>query len=64
MLRKHPNIDKNNIGMLGHSEGGIIVSIAASENPKILNLLFFLQGQGLKGIDVLLQQNKAIMQKS
>ncbi len=62
MLRKHPNIDKNNIGMLGHSEGGIIVSIAASENPDI-KFIVLLAGTGLKGIDVLLQQNKAIMQK-
>lgn len=62
MLRNHPNIDKNNIGMIGHSEGGAIVSIAASQNTDI-KFIILLAGPGVKGIDVLLQQNKAIMEK-
>ncbi|MBP6429207.1 MAG: alpha/beta fold hydrolase [Bacteroidales bacterium] len=63
MLKSHPNIDKNNIGMLGHSEGGAIVSIAASQNPNI-KFIVLLAGPGMKGIDVLLQQNKVFFEKA
>lgn len=63
MLRNHPNIDKNNIGMLGHSEGGTIASISASNNPDI-KFIILLAGPGLKGIDVLKQQNTVFFEKA
>lgn len=63
LISKHPNIDNNNIGMLGHSEGGAIVSICASKNKDLKYIILF-AGQGMKGIDVLLQQNKAYFEKA
>lgn len=63
LISKHPNIDNKNIGMLGHSEGGAIVSICASKNKDIKYIILF-AGPGMKGIDVLLQQNKAYFEKA
>lgn len=60
MIKTHPNINPKQIGMLGHSEGGIITSIAASENPDI-SFIILLASTGQKGIDVLLQQNEIIL---
>jgi pimeloyl-ACP methyl ester carboxylesterase len=63
LISNHPNIDNKNIGMLGHSEGGAIVSICASKNID-LKYIILLAGPGMKGIDVLLQQNKAYFEKA
>lgn len=63
LISKHPNIDNKNIGMLGHSEGGAIVSICASKNKDLKYIILF-AGPGMKGIDVLLQQNKAYFEKA
>lgn len=60
MLRNHPNIDPTKIGMLGHSEGGVIASIATSKN-KDIDFLILLASTGQKGIDVLIQQNEVIL---
>ncbi len=62
MLKTNPNIDSKRIGMLGHSEGGPIVSICASKNSDI-KFIILLAGSGMKGIDVLLQQNEVIFKK-
>lgn len=58
-LKKQKHIDKNCIGIIGHSEGGLIAQIAAT---KMNNLAFIimLAGPGCSGLDVLLQQNEAI----
>lgn len=63
LISKYPNIDNKNIGMLGHSEGGAIVSICASKNKDLKYIILF-AGPGMKGIDVLLQQNKAYFEKA
>jgi pimeloyl-ACP methyl ester carboxylesterase len=60
MIKTHPNINPKHIGMLGHSEGGVITSIAASKNPNI-SFVILLASTGQKGIDVLLQQNEVIL---
>lgn len=60
MIKTHPNINPKQIGMLGHSEGGVITSIAASKNPNI-SFVILLASTGQKGIDVLLQQNEVIL---
>ncbi len=63
MLLNHPNIDGNNIGLIGHSEGGIIASIVGSRNPD-LGFIILLAGTGVDGYNVLLEQNKAIFKAS
>ena len=34
-VQNHPRIDANNLGLVGHSEGGWIVSYAGAQNPEI-----------------------------
>lgn len=34
-IKTHPNIDAENIGLIGHSQGGWVVSLAAAEHPDI-----------------------------
>lgn len=62
MLKKQPNIDSKNIGMLGHSEGGAIASICASRNQDLKFIILF-AGPGMKGLDVLLQQNEEVFKQ-
>jgi len=35
VIQSHPSIDANNIGLVGHSEGGWVVAYAAAQNPEI-----------------------------
>lgn len=34
-IKDHPRIEANNVGLIGHSEGGWVVSYAAAQNPEI-----------------------------
>jgi len=34
-IKNHPRIDANNVGLIGHSEGGWVVSYAGAQNPEI-----------------------------
>ena len=34
-IQKHPQIDANNIGLIGHSQGGWVVTQAAADHPEI-----------------------------
>lgn len=52
-------IAKDRIGIIGHSEGGIIAPVVAARNSKV-NFIILLAGPGLKGDQLLALQNKAI----
>ena len=58
-LQKRKEIDPNKIGLIGHSEGGLIAAMVAAENPKV-RFIILLAGPGLKGVDLLALQTKAI----
>jgi len=53
----------NQIGLIGHSEGGGIAPVVASKMKEI-KFLVALAGPGLSGKDVLVRQNKEIFMKS
>ena len=59
-VKNHPNIDKNKIGLAGHSEGGLIAPIVASRNSEV-DFLILLAGPGVNGMEVLVEQTKAIL---
>ena len=61
LLRKQKRIDTRHVGIIGHSEGGLIAPIVASRNGKV-NFVVLLAGQGTTGADILLQQNERIYQ--
>ncbi len=58
-LKNRKEVDKKRIGFIGHSEGGLIADMVASRNPDI-NFIITLAGPGVKGADILVQQNEAI----
>jgi pimeloyl-ACP methyl ester carboxylesterase len=59
-LLDHPDIDPNRIGLIGHSEGGIIAPMVATEIENIA-LIVLLAGPGLPGSQILLDQNEDIL---
>jgi len=58
-LANHKNIDANAIGMIGHSEGGLIAPLAFDTN-KALAFIVLLAGPGINTIDLMLAQQKSI----
>jgi len=48
------------IGLIGHSEGGVIAPMVASRNPSQVKFIVMLAGTGLPGKDILLLQNQLI----
>jgi uncharacterized protein len=62
-LKSRKEIDSGKIGLMGHSEGGIIASIAAAESSDV-NFIVLLAGTGLNGEEVLYLQNKLIFKNA
>ena len=58
-LKKRNDIDYKNIGLVGHSEGGLIAPMVASES-KDIDFIVLLAGPGISGYDILLLQNELI----
>lgn len=54
-LRKQNYVDKNNIGLIGHSEGGMIAAMIAKKD-KGLNYIVSMAGPGLSGYELLQEQ--------
>lgn len=52
--------DVHTIGLLGHSEGGIVAPLAAVQSPNV-QFIILMAGTGVKGIDILKEQSKLIM---
>ena len=53
------DVNTNKIGLLGHSEGGLIAGIVAANNPKI-KFVISMAGPGVNGQDILLEQTYLI----
>lgn len=56
-------IDKNKIGIIGHSEGGMIAPLVASQNVD-LGFIVSLAGPGVPISDLMTNQNVMILEKS
>jgi pimeloyl-ACP methyl ester carboxylesterase len=59
-LRSRGEIDGARIGLIGHSEGGIIAPMAATRDPRIA-FVVLLAGTGLPGEDILYLQGQLIL---
>ena len=57
-LQQRKDINQKKIGLIGHSEGGLIAAMLASENSDI-DYIVLLAGPGLKGADLLAGQTEA-----
>jgi uncharacterized protein len=53
-------IDKSRLGLIGHSEGGLIADLVAAKN-KDINFVVMLAGPGVKGSELLGEQAEAIL---
>jgi pimeloyl-ACP methyl ester carboxylesterase len=62
-LKIRKEINKSKIGLIGHSEGGIIAPIVAG-NSKDIDFIVLLAGPGLKGDKLLLLQKELIERQS
>lgn len=62
-LRKQNHIDASRVGILGHSEGGVINFMVAARRPEVA-FLVSLAGPAVKGVEVLKEQQKAILRVS
>lgn len=63
-LRTRKDIEKTNIGICGHSEGGIIAQQIAADGITNPSFIILLAGSGINGADILALQNKAILEAS
>ncbi|KAF2328087.1 alpha/beta hydrolase family protein [Flavobacterium ginsenosidimutans] len=59
-LKSDKNVDASYIGLIGHSEGGMIASIVSSRN-KDVKFMISLSGVGVSGLEMLNLQNTAIL---
>jgi len=59
-LSTRKEIDAKKIGLIGHSEGGIIAPIVASHSPSVAWIVL-LAGPGLKGEEILSLQSELIL---
>ncbi|RYG51526.1 MAG: alpha/beta fold hydrolase, partial [Chitinophagaceae bacterium] len=59
-LSARKDINKKQIGLIGHSEGGLIAPLVANENKEV-SFIVLLAGPGIPIIDLMTEQNVAIM---
>lgn len=57
----HPNVDSKRIGLIGHSEGGLVAMKAAARNKRDIAYIISLAGPKVSGIDLLQKQMKDIL---
>ena len=61
-LKTRSDIDNNNIGLVGHSEGGLIAPMVAAKSKDIA-FIVLLAGPGISGYDILLLQSELYFRK-
>ncbi len=63
-LKTRPDINPKKIGLIGHSEGGMIAPIAAVERPDDVAFMVLLAAPGIPGIDLTAVQNTALLKST
>jgi uncharacterized protein len=62
-LKTRPEVNSHKLGLIGHSEGGIIAPMVAARNPDVA-FVVMLAGDGVPGDELLPQQVAAILEAS
>lgn len=62
-LARQPEVDPRRIGLIGHSEGGLIAPMAASRSDRVA-FIVLLAGTGVPGRDILRLQSELILKAS
>jgi len=58
-LKTRPEVDAHKIGLIGHSEGGVIAPMVAARNKDVA-FIVMMAGTGVPGDQILVAQNEAI----
>ena len=58
-LKSRPDIDPDHIGIIGHSEGGLIAMLMAASRPDDIDFAVSLAGSAVKGKEIIIRQNFA-----
>jgi uncharacterized protein len=58
-LKSRPEVDHHKIGLVGHSEGGVIAPMAAVEDPDVA-FIVMMAGSGVPGDDIIVEQTLLI----
>jgi hypothetical protein len=58
--RLHAKINPNRVGLLGHSEGGLVAPMVAAAHPNEVYCIVSLAGPGVSGQEVLVKQSAEI----
>jgi uncharacterized protein len=58
-LKKRPEVNPKKIGLIGHSEGGIIAPMVAARNADV-GFIVMMAGSGVPGDQILVEQRKLI----
>lgn len=62
-LKKRPEVNAKKLGMIGHSEGGMIAAMVGAER-KDIDFIIFLAAPGIKITELMVEQNQAVLAKS
>jgi fermentation-respiration switch protein FrsA (DUF1100 family) len=62
-LKTRSEIDPHKIGLVGHSEGGVIAPMVAARNPDVA-FIVMMAGSGVRGDEILVAQVQAIAEAS
>ncbi len=62
-LEKQKGVDKNRIGLVGHSEGALVAMLTAGRERGRVGAIALLAGPATSGADVVLEQQKLLLAK-
>jgi dienelactone hydrolase len=62
-LVTRPEVDPHKIGLIGHSEGGVIAPMVAAADPTVA-FIVMMAGSGVPGIDIIVEQTLRISEAS
>ena len=61
LLRRHAEIDPDRIGLIGHSEGGIVAPLVATQTENV-SFIVLLAGTGVRGAEILKAQLEFLLE--
>lgn len=63
LLREHPAVDRTRVGLIGHSEGGLIAPLVANADP-MTAFIVLLAGPGVVGSEILIYQSELMFRQT
>lgn len=60
-LKTRPEVNADQVGILGHSEGGSIAIMNAAAHPDEVAFIISMAGPAINGVDIMVEQNRLLM---